>query len=68
VFEGDEPEWEVESILNHQVIKKGKNKGVYYLIRWAGYSKEFDTWEPEENLTNCEEAIQEYKKDHKVSK
>ena len=30
------------------------------LVRWAGLDSSGDTWEPLENLTNCEEALQAF--------
>jgi hypothetical protein len=35
-----------------------------YLIRWKGYSAAEDTWEPEKNLTNCQEVLSAYKRAH----
>ena len=32
------------------------------LIRWAGHDASGDTWEPLENLTNCEEAIHDFER------
>ena len=29
----------------------------YVLVRWAGHDASGDTWEPLDNLTNCEEAV-----------
>ena len=48
--------WEIEKILNLQQ-KHGKNK---YLVRWKGYTQGDNTWEPEENLQNTGEKLQEY--------
>lgn len=49
--------WEVESILD-EVKTHGKRK---FLVRWKGFTAENDTWEPEENLTNVQEKIQEFR-------
>ncbi|KAJ9507837.1 hypothetical protein QJQ45_019250, partial [Haematococcus lacustris] len=72
-----EPVYEVEKLLAHRVVKlKGRNrgkgrpkskeakKGLEFLVRWAGYSEEHDTWEPQKNLLNCEEAMQAYIEQH----
>ncbi|XP_069687279.1 histone-lysine N-methyltransferase SUV39H2 isoform X2 [Periplaneta americana] len=53
-----EPLYEVERILDHRYIE---NKGFFYLVKWRGWSKESNTWEPEENLTNCEQRLKKYK-------
>jgi len=37
---------EVESILNHQT----KGNTTFYLIKWKGYTKRDNTWEPEHNI------------------
>ena len=47
-------EYEVEEILDHKLVR-GKKK---FLIRWKGYSD--NTWEPEENLENAQEALRDY--------
>ena len=54
-------EYEVECILWHRV-KKATNHGPRkeYLIKWKGYGPEYNTWEPESNLSNAQEAVQEY--------
>jgi hypothetical protein len=50
-----EKDYEVESIINHE-----SRRGIkYYLVQWKGY--EYPTWEPESNLTNCNNLLQEYK-------
>ncbi len=54
----------VEKILDHKDKKRpGKAKNKHkrmFLIRWAGYTPSDDTWEPEENLLECKEALAEY--------
>lgn len=45
----------VENIVGHKTVK-GK---LLYQIRWKGYSKDSDTWEPEDTLS-CPDIIQKY--------
>ena len=56
----NEPEYEVEKILQKRVRKYGKGSRVEYLIHWKGYPSEEDTWEPLRELTHCDELIQEF--------
>lgn len=44
------------------VEKVLRKRGQKYLIRWQGYGKEDDTWEPEQNL--AQNLIDDWKKDH----
>ena len=52
------PWYEVEDILQHRELKRGKRSVVQYLIKWKGYGHEHNTWEPESNLNV--EALQAY--------
>jgi hypothetical protein len=46
----------VENILARRVVKKGQ---IEYKVKWLGYDKPIDnTWEPAENIANCQELIQ----------
>ena len=57
-------EWEVESILKERTKKtKDKKTGRIkhvkeYLVKWLGYKD--PTWEPEENLENCQELLKDF--------
>jgi histone-lysine N-methyltransferase SUV39H len=62
-FEEGEQEYEVERILDHRIVQNGVFN---YLVKWRGWSREYNTWEPEENLTNCEEMLRNYLKKMKV--
>lgn len=33
---------------------------LYYQVRWKGFGPEEDTWEPEENLFDCSDVLDEY--------
>lgn len=50
-----EKEYEVEDIIGEKTVEGVK----YYKIKWTGYSKEWNTWEPEENLNVDESFIEE---------
>ena len=51
-------EYEVEAILTHRHYR-GKYQ---YLVKWKGYDSSENTWEPDQNLTNMEELLNNYKK------
>jgi RNase H-like domain found in reverse transcriptase/Reverse transcriptase (RNA-dependent DNA polymerase)/Integrase zinc binding domain/Chromo (CHRromatin Organisation MOdifier) domain/Retroviral aspartyl protease len=53
----DEYEFEVDQILTHKGTRQGKRK---FLVAWKGYPAEHNTWEPETNLSNCPEILQQY--------
>ena len=56
-LEDDDEIGEVEEIL-----KKRKEKGVLkYLVRWVGYSKEYDQWVSEENV-HAEDLVEAFNK------
>ena len=50
-------EWSVKAILNK---KRAKEKW-YYLIKWEGYSDNFNSWEPSEHLKNAPDLVQSFK-------
>jgi Chromo (CHRromatin Organisation MOdifier) domain len=61
LIEGEE-QYEVETIIQHR--RKGNRNE--FLIKWKGYGSNENTWEPEANLSNSEEILEEYKKTHQV--
>ena len=60
LVQGNE-EFEVEAILMHHLYK---NRETRYLIKWKGYDTSENTWEPESNLSNAEEELNDYKNRH----
>jgi len=60
--EESDKEYEVESILDHRK-KHERGANMEYKIRWKGYSKAHDTWEPEDNL-DCKDMLADYHKEH----
>jgi hypothetical protein len=55
-------EFEVERILDHRQVKRGRNRTTRneFLVKWLGYGPEHNTWEPESNLTNCGKILAGY--------
>uniref|UniRef100_A0A1A9V1I0 Chromo domain-containing protein n=1 Tax=Glossina austeni TaxID=7395 RepID=A0A1A9V1I0_GLOAU len=52
-----EQEYEVEEILGHKKVH-----GIHhFLMRWKGFTKDHDTWEPEYAL-NCPDILEKYEK------
>ncbi len=43
--------FEIEKVLQHRDVKRGKRTVRQYLIKWLGYGPEHNQWEPEVNLT-----------------
>ena len=46
------PQWEVESLVGTRIRRQanGKSQVTEYLVRWAGFGAEHDTWEPSANI------------------
>ena len=49
-------EYEVEAIIRH----RGTGNRRQYLVAWKGYELHEATWEPEANLSNCQDLLAEY--------
>ena len=54
----DEPEFEVQEILDHRYTKRGRQRKLEYLLHFTCYGAEHDMWQ--DNVTNCSELVQEY--------
>ena len=61
IVEG-QSEYKVEAIISH----RRQGRGHQYLIKWKGYSTAENTWEPERNLNNAKDILQDYKTRHSL--
>ena len=61
-FDEGSPYYEVEAVLQHRTKKSGKRTVNQYLVKWAGYGHEHNTWEPERHLNKA--ALDSYWKTH----
>jgi len=52
----EQPEWEVEAILD----KRLHRRKTQYLVKWLGYPESESTWEPEQYLQNALDLIGEF--------
>jgi hypothetical protein len=55
-----ELEFEVEKILLHREKKTNKVVKKEYYVKWLGYGPEHCTWEPESQLKNAQECLDNY--------
>jgi chromodomain protein Y len=51
--------YEVEEISDSRSNNDGTTD---YLVKWAGYSSEDNSWKPQENLSGAQSKIKEYNK------
>jgi hypothetical protein len=53
--------FEVEEISAHRTVWFNKKYArVEFLVKWVGYNRWYNTWEPEANLTDCDELFVNY--------
>ena len=58
-----EVEFEIERVLDHRDIKVSqlsKRKTREFLVKWANYVHESNSWVPAADAQNCQDLIQEY--------
>ena len=61
----EEEEYEVDKILETQM--RGRKR--YFKVSWKNYGPEWDTWEPEDMLTDgAGDAIKEFMDNHEKAK
>ncbi|KAJ0239251.1 hypothetical protein HA466_0229320 [Hirschfeldia incana] len=55
-------EYEVEKLVDicYGDPDKSGESGLKFKVHWKGYSSDEDTWEPAEELSNCEDAMREF--------
>ena len=58
--EDDEPEYEVEEVLDSRV----RWRHLEYLVKWKGYDAAHNSWEPFANLQNAKRIITRFHKNH----
>ena len=62
----DEVEYEVDRILEKRISKRGKTE---YLIKWKTFDSSWNSWEPEESIRECKDAMNAFeRKMDKVSR
>jgi hypothetical protein len=62
-----EHDFVVNIILEHDLVKvSSKKTQLECLIKWVGYTDEHNTWEVMDFLTNCQDVVAKYKKEHKL--
>ena len=52
------PKYEVEEILNSR-LQHGK---LEYLVKWSGYTDDYNTWKPETNCADSPDIINDFYK------
>jgi hypothetical protein len=57
----EDNEFEVEKVIAHRGDKHNRE----FLVKWLGYDESENTWEPENNLSNCKQLLQRYKKNNR---
>ncbi|QRW26231.1 Retrotransposable element Tf2 protein [Rhizoctonia solani] len=64
ITEEGEEEYKVERIIDSKWKGRGKSRKLWYLVKWKGYDKGSNSWEPTDNVGNAQEALEEFYKEH----
>ena len=62
----EETEYEVESIVDFRGSSKDGERCLEYRVKWKDYPHEDNTWEHENMLGKCQEAINEFWTQHNM--
>ena len=60
-LEDPQDEWKVEEIRDKQRIKGV----IHYLVKWAGWPSEYNSYEPASYLTNAPKLVADFERRHK---
>lgn len=52
--------FEIEKLLNKRQFKKGKGHTIEYLVRWKGYSPEWNRWYNVKEFDNAVAFVDDY--------
>lgn len=63
-FDDNEKEYEVEEILNTQLIDERS----HYLVKWKDYESSKNTWESRSNLKHCQILVKKYHRQNSMKK
>jgi hypothetical protein len=58
--EEDEPEYEVEEVLDSRI----RWKRMEYLVKWKGYDAGHNSWEPAQNLEHAPQMVRQFHRRH----
>ena len=56
----EDGEFEVERVLDHRRVRRGRVWVDEYLVKWAGYGLFEATWEPSAHLANAPAALADF--------
>jgi RNase H-like domain found in reverse transcriptase/Reverse transcriptase (RNA-dependent DNA polymerase)/Integrase zinc binding domain/Chromo (CHRromatin Organisation MOdifier) domain/Retroviral aspartyl protease len=58
----DDPEYEVDCVLDKRTRGSGRKEIIEYLVKWKGYPDHDINWQPSTNLANAQTAIRDYER------
>jgi len=61
-LEDPQDEWEVEEVLDKRRIKDT----IHYLVKWAGWPSEYNSYEPADHLANAPQAVASFERKQKL--